>query len=125
MTQDPATSEANYATFIANALANEKVYGLQDRDGGWAVCSSQQKQDTDVVLFWSDRAHAARQAKAEWANYKVSEIGLEEFVGAWLRGMHQDGSLVGPNWDVELSGLEVEAVEVAKRLTEDVASDEA
>ncbi len=119
MLQDRATSEANYERFVARSLKGGKVYGLQDRDGAWAVCPSQEFKDRDVIVFWSDQAYAARHIIAEWAEYKVSEIGLDEFIGAWLRGMHEDGSLVGPNWDANLCGLEVNAVEVAKRLTED------
>ena len=119
MIQDRATSEANFERFIARSLEGAKVYGLQDRDGGWAVCPSREYDDTDVIVLWSDRAYAARHIRAEWSAYHVSEIGLDEFIGAWLRGMHEDGSLVGPNWDANLCGLEVEATEVAKRLTSD------
>ena len=119
MLQDRTAPGENYERFIREALAAEKVYGLQDLDGSWAVCPSQRAEGADVIVLWSSRALAARHAKEEWATYKVAEIGLEEFVGAWLRGMHEDGSLVGPNWDANLVGPEVQAVEVAKRLTED------
>jgi hypothetical protein len=119
MLQDRAASEENYRRFIDRSLAGGKVFGLQDKDGGWAVCPSQQYENSEVIVVWSDRAYAARHVKEEWANYSVSEIDLDEFIGAWLRGMHQDRSLVGPNWDANLCGLEVEPIEVAKALTQD------
>ena len=118
MLQDRATPHESYERFISEALAGEKVYGLQDADGAWAVCSSQRDERADVIVLWSSRAQAARHAKEEWSAYKVVEIGLEAFVGVWLRGMHEDGSRVGPNWDADLNGVEVDAVDVAQRLTE-------
>ena len=36
---------------------------------------------------------------------------------AWLTGMTEDGILVGPNWNDDLDGLEVEPDEVAQQLT--------
>jgi len=117
MLQNQSDSIENYERFITRVLGNGEVYGLRSPDGGWAVCPSQEFEDTSVMVFWSDRAYAARHAKEDWSDYIPAVIPLVEFVDAWLRGMHRDGSLVGPNWDANLCGLEVEAIEVAKRLT--------
>ena len=117
--ENRSLAEANYASFITKALAGGKVYGLQDRDGAWAVCPSLRNPDTDVIVFWSDRSSAKFHVKEEWTSHRVGEIGLDLFVGVWLRGMHEDGYFVGPDWDDNLEGLEIEAIEVAKRLTEE------
>jgi hypothetical protein len=117
MLQDRATSQENYERFISRVRDGGEVYGLQSPDGGWAVCPSHEFKDTSVLVFWSDRAYAARHTKGSWSDYVPAAIPLDEFVGAWLRGMHREGSLVGPNWDANLCGLEVEAIDVAKRLT--------
>jgi len=105
--------------FVAEAKQRGEVYGLQDRDGGWAVCDSVEDENIDVILFWSDRAFAAQHKKEDWQEYAVTPVPLDEFVEAWLKGMHEDGSVVGPNWDTTLSGPEVEPIDLARKLTED------
>ena len=117
MIQDRATSEENFSRFIERVREKREIYGLQSPGGGWAVCPSNEKEDASVMVFWSDRAYAARHQKDDWKTYTPSAIPLDEFIDAWLKGMHEDGFLVGPNWDANLFGLEVEAIEVARRLT--------
>jgi hypothetical protein len=39
----------------------------------------------------------------------------------WLKGMHEDGVLVGTNWDANNCGLEVEPPELAAELLEAAA----
>ncbi len=118
MIQDRATSEGNYQRFIERARESGKVWGLRG-DDGWAYCASNEYEDTDVLVFWSDRAYAQRHAQADWRGHKPTVIPLDEFIDNWLQGMHNDGALVGPNWDPELCGLEVEPREVADKLTAD------
>jgi hypothetical protein len=116
MIQDRAASEENYERFIQRVRESREVFGLQSPDGGWAVCPSHE-EGVSVLIFWSDRAYAARHQKNEWKDYVPSAIALDEFIDGWLKGMHQDGVLVGPNWDANLCGLEIEAMDVARRLT--------
>lgn len=118
MLQDRAASEANYRRFIEQVRDTQEVWGLQS-DEGWAYCASNEYEDTDVLLFWSDRAYAQSHAKGEWSRHKPVAIPLEEFIDNWLQGMDEDGVLVGPNWDTGLCGLEVEPGEVAEKLTSD------
>jgi len=70
------------------------------------------------MLFWSDRAYAARCAKDEWVEYKPSEIGLGRLVAAWLPGMEQDGHLVGTHWSGNLTGLEIEPADLIRALSQ-------
>ena len=119
MLQDSAASKENYDRFIERVSARGEVFGLQFPDGGWAVCPSQAEKDVSVIVFWSDRAYAARHVKEDWSLCAPVAISLEDFIDAWLKGMHEDGSLVGPNWDTNLCGLEVTPAEVAKRLVEE------
>lgn len=115
--QDGAASEA-YERFIRQVLETEEVYGLCAPGGEWAVSSSQDDEEQGVLVVWSDEASAARHQKGEWKDHRPTAISLEEFVDFWLNGMHEDGVLVGPNWDDQLRGLECPAHEVAERLTE-------
>jgi len=115
MLQDHATSQESYDRFVERVLERREVYGLRSPKG-WAVCPSQQEEGAAVLVFWSDRAYAARHQKEDWKDYIPTAIPFDEFIDAWLKGMHADGSLVGPNWDANLCGLEVRPIEVAKRL---------
>ncbi|HIF5693347.1 MULTISPECIES: DUF2750 domain-containing protein [Vibrio harveyi group] len=116
MIQDKATSSSNYIRFIDRVIENRTVWGLQHPDGGWAVCNSNQYSDASVYVFWSDRAYASRVAIGDWELYVPTPINLDSFVDNWLKGIHSDGHLVGLNWDANLCGTEVVAIDVAKML---------
>jgi hypothetical protein len=123
MLQDRATSIEGHERFIRRVVEAGEVWGLKSRDG-WAVCPSNQFEDARVMPFWSDRAYARRAAKEEWADYEPTSLGLEEFLEGWLREMHEDGTLVGTNWDANNCGLEVEALDLAKELLERLEASE-
>lgn len=119
--QSPHEQDKNAAAtlerFVNEVLANGQVWGLKEKTGdGWAVCDSVEFEDTEVFPFWSSEAEAARHCSDEWKIYQPEAIPLEDFLVEWLPGMHEDDSLVGPDWDVELSGDEFEPAEVAALL---------
>jgi hypothetical protein len=118
MPQDSATSESNYRRFIERVRESGEVWGLRS-DDGWAYCASNEYEDTDVLVFWSERAEAQRHAQGDWAQHQPAVIVLDEFIENWLQGMDEDGALVGPNWDPEFGGLEVEPSDMADELTAD------
>ena len=118
MPQDRATSESNYRRFIEKVRESGEVWGLRSGED-WAYCPSNEYEDSDVLMFWSERADAQRHVQGEWAEHEPAAIPLEEFIDHWLQGMDEDGALVGPNWDADLSGLELEPGEVADQLTPD------
>ena len=88
------------------------MWGLRSEDG-WAYCESSEYEETDVLVFWSDRQAAQKHSQGEWADHHPEAIALEEFVQNWLPGMDEDGALVGPDWDLNLSGQEVEPGDLA------------
>ena len=118
MPQDPAKSESNYQRFIKQVLESGEVWGLRNGDD-WAYCPSNEYEDCDVLMFWSERADAQRHVQGEWAEHQPTAIPLDEFIDHWLQGMDEDGALVGPNWDADLSGLEMEPSEMEVELTAD------
>jgi hypothetical protein len=119
MLQDHASSEESYERFIQEVVESQVVWGLRSEALGWANCASKEDENTDVILFWSDRADAASHQKEEWADHVPTEIEFDDFIDAWLQGMDEDGVMVGPNWDAQLSGLEVTAKALADRLLEE------
>jgi hypothetical protein len=108
--------DANYELFIDQVLASGLVWGLKSEDG-WAVCPSIEFEETDVFPFWSNEEDAKVHCSGEWKIYTASSISLEEFLEDWLPGMHEDDVMAGPNWDEELTGLEVEPADLAAHLT--------
>ncbi len=114
---DGAAAERNYERFLERSVAFKQVWGLAHPKGGWAVCNSNFHEHAKVYVFWSDRAYAARCCRQNWSMYVPAAIDLDSFIDRWLQGMHLEGYLVGPNWTAALSGLEIEPLEIAKRLT--------
>ena len=111
-------AQASHARFVRDVLASGVVWGLKS-DHGWAVCDSEEYEDTDVYPFWSDEAQARIHCTDDWADYSPASLDLDLFIDTWLAGMSEDGVLVGTNWDAELSGLEVEPYDLAQELLGD------
>lgn len=106
MLDTEAACRDRHDRFVRRVLESKTVWGLKN-DAGWAVAPSNDDEQVGVMLFWSDRAYAAQCAKDEWAAYLPTQIPLDRFLGAWLPGMAKDNLLVGTNWSVHLTGLEV------------------
>lgn len=115
--------EANYQRFIENILESGQVWGLQS-DEGWVVVDSTEFEDAEVMPFWSEEAYAKAHCVGEWEDFKPVAMDLDEFVEDWLTGMAEDGILVGPNWNDDLDGLEIEPEEVMQLLTGETGEEE-
>ncbi len=113
-----ADLNANYQRFIESILESGQVWGLQSEEG-WVVVDSTEFEESEVMPFWSDEAYAKNHCVGEWAEFRPVAMDLEEFVEDWLVGMAEDGILVGPNWNDDLEGLEVEPEEVAQQLSDE------
>ncbi len=109
--------EQNYRLFIEDVLDSGEVWALKSTKG-WVFCESEEYEETDVIPVWSNKADAKAQCADEWANNKIEVIDLKSFVENWLTGMDEDGLLVGPNWNANMEGLEVEPGELAHELFE-------
>lgn len=112
MTQDASNIEQQYKTFIQQVVQTEKVWGLAKNET-WATSSSAEFEDTEVILFWSDKDGAVACSEDEWADYSPESISLVEFLENWCVGMYGDELLVGPDWDSNLVGKEAEPLVVA------------
>jgi hypothetical protein len=113
--QDGVTTEENRQRFVRRVVDGGQVWGLKGADG-WAICDSVESEEARVMPFWSDRAYAARAARAEWAAFTPTAIPLAVFIDTWLAGMQKDGVLVGPNWDANDCGVELLADALAEEL---------
>lgn len=114
----PLTADlnANYQRFIENIQESGQVWSLRTSEG-WMVLDSAEYEDSEVMPFWSEESYARELCAGDWMDFEPAAIGFEDFVENWLAGMDEDGVLVGPNWNANLEGLEVEPVEILKVLT--------
>jgi Protein of unknown function (DUF2750) len=117
MSNDP--SEDYLEKFVERVKATRQVWGLSSPADGWAYCTSDIDGDRDVILFWSEESLAAQHQQDEWEDHVPTMVDLDTFIDHWLQGMDADGVLVGPNWDVELSGPELTAKELADHLLDE------
>jgi len=124
MSEELSTSEGlgedfdrNYATFLSEAVATGCVWGLEN-DEGFAVCPSVDNEERDVMPLWSQPEYAQVHVEGEWQEYRVVPIALEELLDDWLPGMHEDLTLVGPNWNADLQGDEVEPLDLLEDFEE-------
>lgn len=113
--------DANYERFILESLAQGCIWGLES-DEGWALCPSHADDEVGVMPLWSQPEFAAVHVAGEWQDYRVVPISVEELLDDWLTGMHEDVTLVGPNWNVELEGAEMEPLDVLEDFDDMVAS---
>ena len=124
MTDLTADPQANHDRFVQEVRTSGLVWGLRS-DNGWAVCESNEYEDTDVYVFWSSEPEAAYHCSDDWSGYTPASLELDDFIDTWLAGMAEDGVLVGTNWDADLMGLEVEPSDLAEELlVEDYDEDE-
>lgn len=119
MTQNMADIEKSYKNFVKTIVETDKVWGLT-KDDTWATSSSAEYEDTEVILFWSDAEGAKACAEDDWADYSPESISVVEFLENWCVGMYGDALLVGTNWAADLSGKEVEPLEVALEVVQEL-----
>lgn len=103
--------DRNYARFIEDALTMGCVWSLQSPEG-WALCPANSNDEIDVMPLWSQPEFAEHHTVDEWQDYEVVAIALDELLDDWLPGLHEDVILVGPNWNAELLGDEVEPLDL-------------
>lgn len=123
MPQDQPAASGNYDRFVKRVAQTGTIWGLCSKSSEWAHSPSNEFEETDVILFWSDRAEAAQHQKEEWSGHKPVEIEFDDFIDAWLQGMDHDGVLAGPNWDTTLNGLEISPKDLADRLLTEKETD--
>jgi hypothetical protein len=124
------SSRERHRQFLHDAVANAEVWVLAHADDAdsWATCevavvgADGLSVDRPVVPVWSSREAAQRCAKDPWTHYAAQRLGLDEFIELALQGLHEQGVLVGTNWNAELVGHELDAAELAHALAEVMAA---
>jgi hypothetical protein len=112
----------NFDRFVVEAIESGCVWSLEGPDG-WALCGSEQYENTDVMPFWSQEEFAQIHCKEDWKDYKPVAIELVEFLEDWLTGMHEDVVLVGINWNADLDGTEMEPIDLLEEFDQELAEE--
>jgi hypothetical protein len=115
MTQDASANQTSYQRFIQRTVAANEAW-LLSSPAGTAICDSEEFEDTDVILFFSDLAEAREVQAKMFPEHKPQKVTLFDLLFRWLPGMEKDGVLAGPNWTPDLIGQEVEADELREEL---------
>ena len=114
--QEQQAAINNAETFLKDVLQAEQVWALKHAEGGWASCESKDYEETAIFLFWSSEELANQYGQSGWKDYQATSIDLTSFIETWLKGLDQEDHLIGMNWETGLFGLEVEPLEIAKKL---------
>jgi hypothetical protein len=122
MLHDSATIQANHERFVSRVVESEVVWGLQ-APTGLAVCPSNDQEERQVLMFWSDRGYASRAKQNHFPEYEPVEISLFDFLFRWLSGMLRDGVLAGTNWNGDLAGREIEPGQLRDQLLDAMGKD--
>jgi len=119
---DPLSDDTqeNLDRFIVEAIATGCIWGLEGPEG-WAICPSENHNNTDVMPFWSQPEFAKALCEDDWGVYKPVPISLEEFLDDWLPGMHEDVLLIGVNWNEDLEGLEIEPLDLLSEIEDELS----
>lgn len=116
-----AELDARYQRFVNRVRAEGEVWVLVDPDmqGAWVESSQYQGADGGAVvvhLVFSSAAYARQHATGPWAQLAPIALDLDVFLDGPLRRMHEEDELIGPDFNSDLAGVEVEPLDLARAL---------
>ncbi|WP_205876985.1 DUF2750 domain-containing protein [Mycobacterium camsae] len=119
--------EARYQRFLARVRTEGTIWLLLDPDlqGAWVEsndCECADGEPVVVHLVFSAAAYARQHASGPWVHMAPAAMDLDEFVSGPLRQLHERGDLLGPYYNSDLAGLEVEPLELGLALLGEAAS---
>ncbi|AYE94907.1 DUF2750 domain-containing protein [Mycobacterium paragordonae] len=122
-----AELDARYQRFLARVRAEGKVWLLIDQDmqGAWVESNHYEGADGEPVvvhLVYSAAAYARLHANGPWADRTPAALDLDEFLSGPLRHMHENGDLMGPDFNADLAGVEIEPLDLGLALLGEAAS---
>jgi len=123
MLRDAATCQENYRRFVQRVVASGEAWVLSS-EAGPAFCESNEQDDTNVILFFSDSAYAKRVQKQSIPGDQLERLDLFNLLYRWLPGMKQDGVLAGTNWTGDLVGLEIAPEELRAELEKQLSQEQ-
>lgn len=119
-----SNDKQKYQQFVKQVCKTGVVWGLENKDG-FAMASSSDFENSDgeaaeVLCFWSDVSLAKACANDEWKGYATAEIELGDFMENWCISMFEDELMAGTDFDAELSGYEIDPLDLIIDLCEEL-----
>ncbi|ORW06352.1 DUF2750 domain-containing protein [Mycobacterium lacus] len=113
--------QARYGRFVDRVRATGEVWVLvgPEMRGAWVESNHYVAEDDEPVrvhLIFSTAAYARQHATAEWADWEAASLDLDEFIAGPLKTMQESGDLVGPDFNADLAGVEIEPIDLARVL---------
>jgi hypothetical protein len=119
-----SNDKKKHQQFVTQVCKSGFVWGLENKDGFAMASSSEFENDdgepSEVLCFWSDVALAKACANDEWKGYSTAQIELDDFMENWCINMYEDELLAGTNFDEELSGYELDPLDLILDLCEEL-----
>ncbi|OWP83478.1 hypothetical protein BWK59_10250 [Flavobacterium davisii] len=102
--------------FIKTICETKKVYTLVNSEI-YSLSYANNYQDEEgnpiaILCVWSQKKYAQICQNEEWANYKVEEIDLVDFIENWCIGLDSDAMMAGIEFDKNLYGYEADPLEL-------------
>ena len=114
-----ADTKAAYSRFLDTVNQNDLVWFLLDVHEDYPAYCMSNNSERSVYPFWSDAAYARRtQIKFDFET-KVDKIPLSSFISRTLPHLKDIDALIGPNWDGQLAGSEIEVEDFKSDLLRD------
>jgi len=112
-----ADSLVAYDRFLRRIIEFKFVWLLvHEEEDLPAACASNDLPDRHVVPVWSDRAYAVKAQPLFMYDTRVERIPLKNFIERTVLFLADRGELIGPNWNSGLAGLEVDPLEILRKL---------
>ena len=112
-----ADSIAAYDRFVQRVVESKSVWLIVDTERDLpATCDSNDGLETFVVPVWSDRAYALRAQPKFAFDTDVEQVPLKNFLERTIPFLTDQKGLVGPNWNADLAGLEVDPLDISEKL---------
>jgi hypothetical protein len=124
MTRKEGSVKLKYGRFVKQACAGKKLYTLESEDG-FVTSDSEDLEDEEgepvqVVFFWSEKDQAEACIKNSWADYRVAELPLADFMETWCLELNNEGMLVGADFDWDQPGTEIEPLDLVLELGQEL-----
>ena len=107
---------AQWNAFIKEIIHLRKIWTIRD-EGGFPTSTNIDGETS--MPFWSLRSRAEKMIKdvPDYKEFQPYEIGFDEFLNRWLKGLEKDGLYVGVNWSGKrASGYDISPKRVLERI---------
>ncbi len=124
MSQHSMKTKGNHQAFIKKICETGVVWCLKNSDGlatsNSTVYEGRKGAQIGLFCFWSEKKLAQDCVLDNWDDYTPNQIPLSEFIEDWCLGISNDGFMVGSNFDQNMIGSEVDALDLIIALSKEL-----